>query len=69
MSGQVHSGLAGMLIVEDAVSEMASELAAVSCPGNCGFDKQFVFQPLLQYRGGRGFPSLQDEIGDYAGFR
>jgi len=69
---QVHSGMAGMIIVLDPSEGAAappSHLAAVSCPGNCQHDIQLLFQPVLSYIGGNGFSNIQDDIQDDDYFR
>uniref|UniRef100_F6YQV7 ferroxidase n=3 Tax=Ciona intestinalis TaxID=7719 RepID=F6YQV7_CIOIN len=69
---QVHSGMAGMIIVEDdADATTPSHLRAVSCPENCAHDIQLMFQPTLQYinNGGRGFANIQQTIQDNPNYR
>ena len=71
---QVHSGMAGMIIVEDPTSgPMAApqHLANVSCPNNCQHDIQLLFQPTLSYinNARRGFANLQRTIQDDQLFR
>ena len=71
---KVHSGMAGLLIVDDDPSELPEELEAVSCPNHCDKDVQMVFQPVLQMknttgRPNRGFVYLQSVIKDSDLFR
>ena len=60
-----------MLIVEDRPSEMPDELAIASCPDNCEYDIQLLFQPHLVFSTnvGRGYGTLQDQVHDYEGFQ
>jgi len=59
---QILSGMSGMLIVEDDVSE---EIAQYSCPQNCNREVQIVFQSF-QYANDddAAFTSFQKDIND-----
>ena len=59
---QILSGMSGMLIVEDDVSE---EIAQYSCPHNCNREVQIVFQSF-QYANDddAAFTSFQKDIND-----
>nr|XP_018672869.2 uncharacterized protein LOC100175928 isoform X1 [Ciona intestinalis] len=63
---QVHSGMAGMIIVDDVKHETPDHLWKVSCPEHCEHDIQLVFQPILEYRNlfGNGFSTLQMRMQD-----
>ena len=60
-----------MLIVEDRPSEMPNELAVASCPDNCEYDIQLLFQAHMIFNTNvrRGYGSLQDQMLDYKGFQ
>ena len=67
---KVHSGMAGLLIVDDDPTELPEELEAASCPNHCDKDVQMIFQPVLQLknstgRHNRGFVYLQSLMKDY----
>ncbi|XP_076825146.1 multicopper oxidase mco-like [Clavelina lepadiformis] len=70
---QVHSGMAGMIIVEDDPdpSITPQHLLDVSCPNNCHHEVRLVFQPTMMFvnNGFRGFVHQQEEMEDYDGFR
>ncbi|XP_078492349.1 laccase-like [Ciona intestinalis] len=72
--GSVHfqgmGGMGGLIIIEDDPATMTTELASVSCPGNCEHDVQILLQ-TFQYspeeRSGHSF--LQREMHDDKLFR
>nr|CAB3262461.1 uncharacterized protein LOC100179801 [Phallusia mammillata] len=66
---QLHSGMAGMIIVEDEETDpgLSQQLKSVSCPFNCEHDIQLIFQPTLLYSNVKNaykFASMQDDIED-----
>jgi len=69
---QVHSGMAGMIVVEDQNTPATpAHLLAVSCPDHCEHEVRLLFQPILMYRNtaGQGFASSQRTIEDNELFR
>lgn len=68
---QIHSGLAGMIVVEDDISKTPQHLLDVSCPLNCQHEVRLLFQPTLMYRNTdyTGFAHMQTLIEDHAAFR
>ena len=64
----MNGGLSGILIVKDQLSEMPDELAIASCPKNCEYDIQLLFQPHLIFSSD-GFGALQKAMHDYEGFQ
>ncbi|XP_076825740.1 multicopper oxidase mco-like isoform X2 [Clavelina lepadiformis] len=64
----VHSGMAGMIIVEDDPdpSITPQHLLDVSCPDNCHHEVRLLFQPTLLYADNYfpSFPFIQEDIHD-----
>ncbi|XP_076824256.1 multicopper oxidase mco-like [Clavelina lepadiformis] len=68
----VHSGMAGMIIVEDDPdpSITPQHLLDVSCPDNCHHEVRLLFQPTLLYADNYfpSFPFIQENIHDHNAF-